>query len=213
MREGNVNPRGPSQKYPDSTSSIVNDPKSVDQFHQGSDLNASIFAQHHSLGANPNQASPGSHIHDGSTSKLIPASSITEFNGFQPYVPVWTASVTNPVLNNGFIAGKYTLASKLVFFTIHLILGSTTTIGSGIYSFSVPVPIIAANPWYTCSGIVRQNSSGLSWNYNCWLDPNVNTVARMIFFQAGGSNGISNTLPVTWAVNDTFILSGFYEAA
>jgi hypothetical protein len=66
-----ANPRGPSQKYPDSASLITGDPKSVDQSHQNSDLNSSIFAQHHNLGSTPNQASPGDHIHDGSNSKLL----------------------------------------------------------------------------------------------------------------------------------------------
>lgn len=65
----NINPHGPSQKYPNSASPITKDPKGVDQGHQNSDLNSSIFAQHHNLGPTPNQASPGDHVHDGSNSK------------------------------------------------------------------------------------------------------------------------------------------------
>lgn len=71
MSERNVDPRGPSQNYPDSATTITNDPKNVDKLHQNSDLNSSIFAQHHSLGSNPNQASPGNHIHNGATSKQL----------------------------------------------------------------------------------------------------------------------------------------------
>jgi hypothetical protein len=67
----NVNPRGPSQRYPGSASPITKDPQGVDQGHQNSDRDSSIFAQHHSLGPTPNQASPGDHVHDGSNSKQI----------------------------------------------------------------------------------------------------------------------------------------------
>lgn len=79
-----INPRGPAQRYPDSSGPITNDPKSVDQSHQNSDINSSIFAQHHTLGAGPNQSSPGNHNHDGSTSKLI-----TD----QTNLGLWTATV------------------------------------------------------------------------------------------------------------------------
>lgn len=67
------NPKGPIQRYPGSAQPITRDPKSVDQGHQNSDVNSSKFAQHHSLGHTPNQASPGDHIHDGSNSKAITA--------------------------------------------------------------------------------------------------------------------------------------------
>lgn len=71
MSRPNVNPRGPAQRYPGSSEPITGDPKSVDQNHQNSDLNSSIFAQHHTLGSGPNQSSPGNHNHDGSTSKQL----------------------------------------------------------------------------------------------------------------------------------------------
>lgn len=71
------NPKGPSQKFPYSSQPITNDPKGVDQGHSNSDVNSSKYAQHHTLGAGPNHASPGNHIHDGALSKLIPLSSLT----------------------------------------------------------------------------------------------------------------------------------------
>lgn len=44
--------------------------------HAKSDLDAAQYSQHHTLGTNHNQASPGDHSHDGYTSRKI-ASSIT----------------------------------------------------------------------------------------------------------------------------------------
>lgn len=44
------------------------DATTVDEFHQQSDLDTRGQAQHHTLGVGQDQASPGNHTHDGSTS-------------------------------------------------------------------------------------------------------------------------------------------------
>ena len=51
------NPKPPSQ--------------AVDDFHTNSDVDARAESQHHTLGPNPTQASPGDHRHDGGDSALI----------------------------------------------------------------------------------------------------------------------------------------------
>lgn len=43
----------------------------VNNFHIHSDKDSSTTAQHHSLGTNRNQASPGDHIHDGKNSRKL----------------------------------------------------------------------------------------------------------------------------------------------
>jgi hypothetical protein len=43
----------------------------VDDFHTYSDVDARSESQHHTLGANPTQASPGDHTHDGGDSVLL----------------------------------------------------------------------------------------------------------------------------------------------
>lgn len=45
--------------------------KEVNEFHTNSDKDGGPKSLHHTLGANPNQASPGNHLHDGSTSSLL----------------------------------------------------------------------------------------------------------------------------------------------
>ena len=51
-------------------------PDEVNSFHQNSDRDSSVFAQHHTLGLGPTQASPGSHTHNGKDSKRISFSDI-----------------------------------------------------------------------------------------------------------------------------------------
>lgn len=45
--------------------------QAVDDFHTNSDVDARAESQHHTLGPNPTQASPGDHRHDGGDSALI----------------------------------------------------------------------------------------------------------------------------------------------
>jgi hypothetical protein len=48
----------------------------VKELHLNSDVDENPLATHHTLGARPNQASPGDHVHDGKTSKKINFSDI-----------------------------------------------------------------------------------------------------------------------------------------
>ncbi|MFY3741630.1 MAG: hypothetical protein HMLIMOIP_002088 [Candidatus Nitrosomirales archaeon] len=43
----------------------------VSKIHAKSDIDSSVTAQHHTLGIEHNQASPGDHIHNGKSSKRI----------------------------------------------------------------------------------------------------------------------------------------------
>lgn len=43
----------------------------INKLHANSDVNTSVTAQHHTLGIEHNQASPGDHKHDGKSSKRI----------------------------------------------------------------------------------------------------------------------------------------------
>jgi hypothetical protein len=45
--------------------------EAVRDFHTNSDLDGSVKAQHHTLGPNAFQASPGNHSHDGGSSQVL----------------------------------------------------------------------------------------------------------------------------------------------
>ena len=53
-------------------------PDEVNALHQNSDRDSSVFAQHHTLGLGPTQASPGNHSHNGKDSKRIKFSDIED---------------------------------------------------------------------------------------------------------------------------------------
>lgn len=45
--------------------------KTVNDFHSNCDVDSAVTAQHHTLGIQHNQGSPGDHTHDGKSSKRI----------------------------------------------------------------------------------------------------------------------------------------------
>lgn len=56
----------------------VADAKTVEKFHEKSDVDASQTAQHHTLGTKNGQASPGDHNHNGKNSvKLLKGTTIS----------------------------------------------------------------------------------------------------------------------------------------
>jgi hypothetical protein len=61
-----------------------------------------------------------------------------EQGAFLPGSVTWTATTTNPVLNNGTLVGYYYGQGKFIDYHINLVIGSTTTLGSGLWLFSLP---------------------------------------------------------------------------
>ena len=51
----------------------------------------------------------------------------------------WMASNTNPTLGNGTMTAKYCRIGRLVYYSVRMLLGSTTNAGDGVYSFSLPI--------------------------------------------------------------------------
>jgi len=70
------------------------------------------------------------------------AAAITAIAGaWQTYNVEWTSigSGSNPTIGNGTLRGRYKQIGKTVFLNIHLVLGTTSTLGSDRWLFSTPV--------------------------------------------------------------------------
>lgn len=78
---------------------------------------------------------------------------------WQTYTPAWTAATTAPALGNGTITGRYTQIGKTVYVAVMLAAGTTTTFGSGVYKFSLPVAPNQSVVYYG-AGIAASGSSG-----------------------------------------------------
>lgn len=138
---------------------------------------------------------------------------------WQSWTPTWTGATTNPVLGNGTLTATYLQIGKTVSWRLSLKIGSTTTTGSGLWSFSLPVNAHAA----------MLPSSGLGSGIGTWYGENPGTVGyggSVVLATAstmamsytnntstGAQAQIRNNLPAAWSTNWFVLASGSYEAA
>lgn len=139
-----------------------------------------------------------------------------------PSGPTWTSLGTAPTLGNGTFTGRYCQINKVVIARYVLSPGSTTTYGTGIYYFSLPV---TAN-----SNYATRDPIGVAQLYDNTIADYLGTVmidttARcLIMFPRVSITGIgvttsvpaeimSPTIPYTFGNGDSLRFSIIYQAA
>jgi hypothetical protein len=124
------------------------------------------------------------------------------------YTPSWGAATTNPSIGDGTLAGRYQKIGRTVTFQINMTSGPTTTYGSGSYNWSLPVASAASAQMSVAWGRFGHDSA-------IWAVAGQIAAAddRVRFFGAAGSGTVGPGAPATWDANDTFRITGVYEAA
>jgi hypothetical protein len=118
----------------------------------------------------------------------------------------WTASVTNPVLNNGTLTGAYDLVGGLCTYSVSLAAGSTTTFGTGDWSFSAPFAAVGASV-----GSVWVFDSGTAYYIGtCVISNGASTIQC---YANGAASGYRSTVPMTWATGDQLQLTITYPVS
>jgi hypothetical protein len=132
---------------------------------------------------------------------------------WQAYSVAWTASTTNPAIGNGTMTGRYALTGKTCHVSIKIVPGSTTTFGSGTYTFNVP--FASSNDTVEYGGFARLSSGGNVYIGQSAIGANVNTF-NATFPQSGspalGAN-MSPTAPTTFASGNLLRLQLTYQIA
>lgn len=126
------------------------------------------------------------------------------------YTPVWGASTTNPVIGNGTLTGNYIQAGKLVIWRFQINSGTTTTYGTGNYTISLPVAMVAGLG-YPAARLLIQNTSTF---YSRTMFSTGSTTVLAAADEAGArwSNTVPFTAPAATA-NTKWTGYGVYEAA
>jgi len=121
------------------------------------------------------------------------------FPPYLNYTPNWTTAGTAPALGNGTLTGKFYMQNKWVYASINLTAGSTTTFGTGLWKFDLP---IAASAVFALSA--RADDSGTA--------PYVMGAytSGSYTYPLYGNNYITNTAPFTWTTGDQISVSGMY---
>lgn len=131
------------------------------------------------------------------------------------YTPTWTAAGTPPAIGNAVVVAQYLQLGKMVHAYGRITFGSTSTFGTGFYSFALPVTA-SANAL-----AARSAGSGLGFDASAGNgaqpDVLVSTTTTMTFdlptTYLGTSNAIAAPFPWTWAQSDILSWNITYEAA
>lgn len=178
----------------------------IDNVIQGNciagDVNIGTGAQNNTVGGNVLAA--GFAVHDQSGN----ATNFVDTLG-EDFTPVWTASTTNPTLGNGTLTGRLTRTGKLVNVDIELEFGSTTSPGSGTYTFSLPAAYSNLTVKKTSEGTVR-GASGGTFQVGAVVVTG-SPAPSFTLYHHGGGNSWGPTLPVTWASGNTIQFSVTFE--
>ncbi|MFG3639077.1 hypothetical protein ACGF3C_02235 [Micromonospora sp. NPDC047762] len=130
---------------------------------------------------------------------------LLDATGWTSYTPIWTAIGTNPVKNNGTITGAYKRIGTTVHYTGEILMGSTTTYGSGAWLVSTPTTAAGA-AIAVGSSVMRSASNAVN---RVGGSVEFNTTTTLAFYGAGGA--VASTVPFTWANGDRLRWSITYE--
>jgi hypothetical protein len=124
------------------------------------------------------------------------------------YTPIWTSSGTQPTLGNGTLVGKYSRIGDLVYFSIKLTFGSTTSAGTGDYSFSLPFAM--TNTSNGIAGSAAALNDGVAWytGYTPNTVINIQTDKFIAILPSGVA--ITPTAPFTFGTADAILAWGSY---
>lgn len=148
----------------------------------------------------------------------------TDFGGaWDTYTPTWSTGGTQPSLGNGTLVGRYKQIGKVIFVTIKLTFGSTTSFGSGVCLFSLPVtPKSDGSDGAKAGGTVDLTDAGVSsyFGISRVIESGASSTYRNKLqllcpssTTAGASIGVDATHPFTWGVGDTINATVTYEAS
>jgi hypothetical protein len=126
------------------------------------------------------------------------------------YTPAWTTTGTPPTLNNGTLTGKYSRVGKICHFRINLTIGSSTSVGTGDWRWTLPFASVAGPeqwiPVEAWTGTIRVMGV---------LGTGGGTVvgAQVTGASSPQIASPSNTYPSAWVTGGNIIINGSYEMA
>lgn len=129
------------------------------------------------------------------------------------FTPTWTATSVNPAIGNGSLNGRYAqIHPKLLFVNVVLVIGSTTTLGTGQYRFAIPAGFTAAttqaiSAWYIDASTGNYFAGTATVGYSS------SSTMQALFGDGAGTREMSPSSPVVPANGDTIIMSGTFEVA
>lgn len=129
---------------------------------------------------------------------------------WQTYACAWTATTTNPSIGNGSVVAYFKQVGKTVNIRLLLLMGSTTTFGSGTWLFSLPTAArtVTLAEWY---GSCTYTHSATRRPAD--LTPVISSGLSVVSLQNPDGSNVTPSSPITWASGDSVQVNIQYEAA
>lgn len=119
------------------------------------------------------------------------------------YLPTWTGSGGNPAIGNGSLTGSYSRVGNTCTAVINASMGSTTTFGSGVWSFGLP--FLAAGQQ---AGVAWMRDAGTTFYVGTAL---VGTGQQSASIYTNNSpNNAGPSQPFTWTTGDDLTITITY---
>lgn len=128
----------------------------------------------------------------------------TQQSAWTSYAPTWSSAGTAPAIGNGTIVGRYSKVGRIVTVSFALTAGSTTTFGTGSWSFLSPTAISGTG---FVSGIAMAIIGATSF-YGAAF----NSGANAIQFLFGNNVAASVTTPGSWTTGSQLLSTFTYES-
>lgn len=119
------------------------------------------------------------------------------FPAYMTYSPTWASSGTQPSIGNGTISGLFKLVGKEVTLYDSIIMGTTTTFGTGTYTLTVPITV---QQQLVDASIGLDSSTGTYYSGSAFWNGSTTT---FVVISSAGIWGA--TVPVTWASSDYIV--------
>lgn len=135
---------------------------------------------------------------------------------WQSWATTWTGTGGNPTIGNGTLTSVYTQIGKTVHFRIFIVMGSTTTFGSGTWRFTPPVTPNSNYNDNSGSDVVGGWGASISSTYAGFTiirNPGAGMVIGLLYGVAPVSAEIGATSPANFANGSVLKVTGTYEAA
>lgn len=117
----------------------------------------------------------------------------------------WAGSVTNPAIGDGTLAALYHVVDRMVHFSVSMTAGTTTTFGTGFWTFSVPIALGGSD----LPGVARAVDTGVL-NYPGIVTFASATTLNMLDDNTGVQWSVST--PFVWGSTDVGIVSIWYQS-
>lgn len=132
-------------------------------------------------------------------------------DAWSTFTPTWGSTGVAPAVGNGSIVGRWISAGKLAIFDITLTLGSTSTVGTLAYTFTLPATAARVGNQFT--GTFRDSSASNSYLISGEVLDSGRTFVNLRQSAASPISNLTAASPVVPANGDTYYISGVYEVA